>query len=193
MRYLTTLLSVLIISISTLQAQEGLGKGETAFSAGFGLLSTFAADNARNLVPPVSLRAEYALSDNFTLGAFGGYSSSEGQPRQQLDGRREYFRTRLLMFGLRATAQAAPNGGPWQVYGGAQLGYSLPDVDRIILEQPEPQGDAPVVVPGPPPVRRGMMYGAFFGSNYQLTPTTAIYGELGLGISLLQLGARFSL
>lgn len=153
-------------------------------SAGMGLLPTFFKDHGSMVTPPVALTATYRVAPSFGLGLFGGYAVSDTRRKVFGDGNMTQFRHSLLHTGIRASVHTR-HTEKWEAYGGVALGLQFSHFD--ILE-----GDADYLK-----LHRNFKenttrfaYTGFVGGRYRLTPGIGVFGELGLGVSLLTAGVQ---
>ena len=184
----------LIAAAFTTQAQlkpVKLAKGDLEFSAGVGLISSFVAEGGRTIVPPVNLRLDYYLSDNFTLGAFGGFSSTSSGRITRPNGTIDAYENDFYIFGIRATG-VSNNLNNWHIYGGLQLAYSTPTVTHTQIT-PEPK-DGDVLSPRySNGAQNQLLYSGFVGARRYFSPTMAGFAELGYGVSILNVGLTVKL
>lgn len=158
-----------------------------SFAAGIGAVPTFIKGPRVVDVPPVSVRLDYRVRPHFSLSAYAGYSATTSQLDYSHDGLYLPLRNDYYIGGLRAAFHTITHTC-FDFYGGTMLGYNLPVISQV-------GSDAPVVLPkGKPhyyrlPEAKWFLSG-FVGGNYQLLERIHLYGEVGFGVSLVQLGAR---
>ena len=71
-------IAIVAISLTTMQAQfTKIKKGDLDLAAGIGLVPTFASDRGKTIVPPSSVRLDYRVAKQFSLGAYAAFSSTE--------------------------------------------------------------------------------------------------------------------
>lgn len=192
MKQIVILVSLIALGLSTLNAQT-LKRGDFDFAAGLGLVPTFAADNARASVLPLSLRASYRLANNFSLGAYAGFSSSEADKINLPDGRANQVTNDTYILGLRAAAHTY-RYEKWDLYGGFLVGYNISDVaqsayapaiDDEKTERPLPTFSRPA--------ENQFTFSGFIGASYFPGKRVGVFSEVGFGISLVNLGVQFKL
>ena len=172
-----------IVSI-TLSAQI-LEKGDITFQAGVGLLPTFFLDASETVVPPISLTANYRFLNALSVGGYAGYSEYNGVPNENFDGSVNQFSSKSFLGGLRLSAHSTKVKN-WDVYGGFQVAYSKPSVVNNIIvpsESPIPETR----------VNEGFLYSGFIGATGFVSKNIGLFGELGYGISLVNLGVTLKL
>jgi hypothetical protein len=177
--------------------QPTFAKGDIELSAGIGLLPTFVKDDGNTLVPPVTLRAGYRFSSNFSLSAFAAYSATETAELARTTGVVEQFQNDFLIFGLRPTVHATSFKN-WDIYGGFAIGYVVPTVERTVIS--EPVDTRNVVVDEVQyetsftrDATNELLFSGFIGANYYFRKKTAVFAEVGYGISILNAGVTFKL
>ncbi|GJM34434.1 MAG: hypothetical protein DHS20C18_34350 [Saprospiraceae bacterium] len=186
-------LSILLFSANLINAQSkeirAVKKGDLQLSAGIGIIPTYAADGGHINVPPVSAKLTYQLSEKFSLGAYAAFSSTTSQQLNYPDGSTRVYDSKQLIFGTRAAAHINRFKN-WDVYGGLMLGYSIPTVDQIT--QYPIENDRDDELPSfSRPAESKFLYSGFIGATYFFSPQLGVYGEVGYGISLLNLGVNY--
>ena len=178
------LLSILVLFLSqTADAQNRRApKRHADFNAGIGLLPTYLKDAGKMVSPPLSLSADFMLAENFSLGAFAGFSITETGLRAMRDGGTAKWRNHSSIFGLRMAAQSRPIGA-WNIYGGMTAAYALSNIDVV-----EGQLEKVKQEKGLKESSGKMIFGGFIGGRHKLTPHLGLFGELGFGISLATVG-----
>ena len=164
--------------------------GNWTLAVGIGAVPTFTKGPRRVDTPPLAARLDYRVHRHVQLGAYFGYSATTSLIDYSHDGLYLPLRNDYYIGGLRATFLTAPSTRS-HLYGGAMLGYNLPVISQV-------GSDAPVVLPrGKPHYYRlpeaSCFLSGFVGGRYALTSRVGIYGELGFGVSLLQMGLSVSL
>ncbi len=183
-------LSVLLISANLINAQsKELKTGDLQLGAGIGLIPTYAADGGHVNVPPVSARLTYQFNEKFSMGGYVAYSSTTSQKKNYPDGSSRIFDSEQLMFGLRSAVHVN-RFKSWDVYGGLMLGYSIPMVKETINYPAETNRDDLQPTFSRPATNK-FLYSGFIGATYFLSPNLGINGEVGYGISLLNLGISY--
>jgi hypothetical protein len=160
-------------------------KGEIIFQGGVGVLPTYFMDGGSTNVLPVQASLSYKFNGLISVGAFGGYSSSESKPSVYKDGSVHQFQNQNFIFGIRSAVHAK-NFEKFDIYGGVNFGYNMPAVNVNTITYGE---DAI-------PVSRAtdeFIYGAFVGFTGYLNQNFGLFAEMGYGISLLQAGVTVRL
>lgn len=190
MRYifLSTLTLTLLSLTQFLSAQSDTDiqfkKGDIEIAAGIGLMNTFVAKNTRAVMPPVSLTMGYRLKDNISIGTYMGYSKTNyvapNEPAFD-DPAPPELTNNYFQFGLRGQGHFLRNR--MDFYGGAMIGYNfsinnysnLPPDGRLENLIVEDYSDA-------------VVFSGHIGIKYLLTEHFGVYGEIGYGASLINLG-----
>ena len=167
-----------------------LNAGDVQLNTSVGILPTYAADEANTLVPPLSVNAEFFLSPNFALGLSGSYSRYEGEYVNLNAGIAEYYETSTYMFGLR-TAIYSNDLNDWRVYGGFTLGASIPDVEKEVVLLPGEQIRDDELPSFSRPQDGSLLFSGFVGTRRVLGERFSVFGELGFGISLANVGLGY--
>lgn len=169
----------------SLSAQTTFNAGDIEFASGIGIFGTFAKDGANTIVPPVSARLGVRVSPNFSLAAYAAYSVSEANGIVQADGSIKDVENKYTILGLRAAAHNNPREN-LDVYGGAMLGYNIPDVNETVNGAPKSdETDGPSFSR---PAENEFTYSAFVGAAYYPVKNLGIFAEVGYGISILSTG-----
>ena len=178
------LLSILVLFLSQMaNAQHRRApKKYVDINASIGLLPTFIKDAGKVILPPLSLSADFKVAENFSLGAFAGYSVTETGQRTMVDGGTAKWRNSFSLFGLRLAAQSRPLG-PWNIYGGMSMAYTHSNIEMM-----EGQLEKVKEEKGIKENSGKMIFAGFIGGRHSLTPRLGMFGELGFGISLVTFG-----
>lgn len=187
------LFGLLLISFATVNAQS---TSKLQLSAGVGVVPTFFKDGGSINVPPVSLTLGYKLAEKFSLSAFASYSSTTSSLIKYNDGSSNTFHNQMLVVGIRPAVHFV-NLDKWDVYGGFSLAYNVPIVGVDNTPSDEPLfGDNKPDTPVPSFYREAQnnfTYSGFVGATYFVKSNLGIFGEVGYGISLLNLGVTYKL
>ncbi len=175
----------------TLSAQSSTSTTPSRFtvSAGVGLFPTYYKAHESTGLLPLTFKFGIDVSKNISLGAFFGYSSTTAKPQIFSDGSNSYITNKTKVLGLRSEFRKAFSEKV-QGYGGSMVGYFHADVKEY-----NNSTKALVVRPagGPTPFnpkeKKGkLVYTAFMGATVQVAKKVNIYGEIGYGISIANLG-----
>ena len=154
-------------------------------NAGIGLFPTFLKSNATSEKLPIQLSADYRLSKNFSLGLSFGQSVTTSSKYIRAYQNQVAWKTNFKTAGLRLTAHTNPVGN-WHFYGGTYLGLGMPKIQ--ILE-----GDAEKVKTalGFKESNNQLHITSFIGSRCSIKKRLGFYGEIGFGISLVNIGLSY--
>ncbi|WP_338793547.1 outer membrane beta-barrel protein [Bernardetia sp. MNP-M8] len=161
--------ALFIFSFSTAQAQYE--QGQLDVNLGVGLLPTFLGAGTTAKLPPIGLSVDYGVSDNISIGGYASYASAT------VDSFDEWNYTYTIL-GARGAYHFNVSNDRFDPYGGALLGYNIVSVDY---------GDSAFTSGG---AASAFTWSAFLGARYRFTDNLGVYGELGYGISILQLGVN---
>lgn len=194
MTRLALLLCVLASCLTTLTAQNTrFEKGDIEISAGVGVLPTFFADQSKTIVPPLSARIGYRVSNNLSLAAYAAFSSSETNQIDLPDGSVTHYENDFLIVGIRGAAHTNRLDN-WDIYGGFLLGYNIPEVTENRTFNTN--GDAAPVEDAPSfsrPPENTFTYSGFVGASYYFGKRLGAFAEVGYGISLLNVGLNLKI
>ncbi len=151
-------------------------------SASIGLLPTFVKDITRSEVPPIALAVEYRFNSRFSAGLYGGFTQAMSKPDMFRDGQPMTFNTKFSMIGGRFAVHSNKYER-WDIYGGLGMNYTHTNIEVT-------HGDVEKLKKHKrfDPRKGNFMMSAFVGSKYAFTPSLSIFGEVGYGISLLNIG-----
>ncbi len=138
---------------------------------------------------PLSWRLGIDVSKNFTIGTFFGYSATTSKPGIFAEGVDSYITNNTKVFGVRAEIKKAFSERI-QGYGGSMIAMHYADVkeysskSKALVTRAE---DAPT--PFNPNEKKGKLtYSAFIGATVKVVKRIDLFGEIGYGISLANLG-----
>lgn len=161
-------------------------KGQTDIQIGYGLLTTASImDKANTKFPPVSIRGDRFMSDNFSLGVSYTVASHRGQPFIIPDGLEQRITNTTHQLALRPTFHITSLKNT-DLYGGIMVGLNFEEfsVDQgnttFITEHKNFQ-----------PQRIKGIYTAFVGGRYVLSKRWSAFGEIGYSTSLLTIGMGY--
>ena len=139
-------------------------KGQTDLFMQVGIVPTYLMDKARIVLPPIGLRAEHRFSRNYSLAW-------------------EYANTSYFVGVRNAIHCDCDRVENIDLYGGFTLGYSLTLIEVLNGEFGPPEWHR-----GIKPRKGTMTYSGFLGIRYACSPWLSLSGEIGFGVSLVQLG-----
>lgn len=154
--------------------------------AGVGLLPTFAKDQTKSEVPPLSLELRYRFNKKFSLGLLVGQSVSEAT-RTHHTGIVESFHHNYKMFAFRASVNTH-RWEKWQAYGGIFLAYQQSVIERKSDEKYTSKDTLTHYTPK----SNNFLYSGFLGMTFFPDPQLAIFGELSYGLSIATIGIGYS-
>lgn len=171
-----TLLVLFTFVIQSAQAQ--FKEGEILAGASLGLIPQVSGTPE---VPPIGIMGEYAFTENIIGGFYAGYTSSTNST-DIFDLR---WRDNLIIVGVRGSynIEVAKN---LDVYGGAFVGYTI--ASSVLLEGEWPLNTSLL----------GLNVGqqriaAFAGARYLMDNKFGLFGEVGYGISIVNVGITLNL
>jgi hypothetical protein len=154
-----------------------------------GALPTYVMDKGKAIIPPLSLGAEYRLSEQFSLGAMIGYSASQSRVHSYPGGLRAWWKNQTALFSIRPAVHITKLEH-WDFYGGFSIGVNVVNLQGIsnaadgnLREIEEKMG-----------IQKNNSYASFSGFTgvrRVVSSRLTINGELGLGISLVTIGVSY--
>lgn len=180
-------------SLTSLTAQTKFSNpGRLTFSAGIGILPTYMKDKSVHNALPAHFMMGYRASKKFNLSAFAGYATAKTDPRFFGDGFSTYIENKTFALGLRGEMRHELTQR-LEVYGGTMFGYHSANIREFYSGTTQlysRDNDAPT--PYNPKLPKGnVLYSAFVGTTYYIFKGFGVYGELGYGVSLLNVGTTF--
>lgn len=189
----STLFFFAIIFGLTLNAQKlAIKPGQIQLNAGIGLISTYTADKTTSVVPPVSVSAEIFVSPNIALGVYGAHTQVLGESTFQNADIIEKYDNKTSQFALKGTYYSNDMNG-WRIYGGMLTGVSKTEVDKTSspIKGDVMDDDAPSFTrPNSP---NSFLFSGFVGTQRKVNQNLSLYGEIGFGISLVNVGVSYKL
>lgn len=161
-------------------------KGQTDIQIGCGLLTTAAIlDKADTKFPPVSIRGDRFMSDNFSLGVSYTVASHESQPFIIPDGIEQRITNTTHQLAIRPTFHITSLKNA-DLYGGLIIGLNFeefkvnsPDITYLQVHKKFQSQ------------RTKGVYAAFVGGRYVFSKRWSTFGEVGFSTSLLTVGMGY--
>ncbi len=171
-------LFVLIILLGTSNLTAQFKSGEIIAGASMGFVPQ---TTGTVTLPPIGIMGEYALTENIIGGIYAGYTSSENSDAIW-DLR---WRDNLIIIGIRGSYNFELTKN-FDVYGGLFYGYTI--ASSVLLEGEWPLNTNVL----------GLNIGqtrlaGFVGARYLIDNRFGFFGELGYGISLMNVGVVVNL
>lgn len=149
-------------------SQAQYDQGQMDANVGIGLGATFGTGSVQ--LPPVSFSLDYGFNENISIGGYLGYSSFKQEVMTWS------WKYTYLIVGVRGAYHLALVD-KLDTYGGIMLGYNIASAkfDGTLTGMPEPKVG-------------GIAYSGFVGARYHFGEKFGVFGELGYGISILNIG-----
>jgi len=201
-KILTTIVLVaLLISGTSTQAQHEKGQTNINLGIGFGNIFYTRSMGYTRIFPPISISGDYGVTDDISIGGYLGFTSSTYEYSNfdrywtNAGGWVSYpytdtYKWRRYIFG----ARAAYHFGKFieveklDVYGGIMLGYyfskSSYSTTSIYSTHKGYLGSTSSA---------GAAWSLFAGARYRFTDNIGVFGELGYGITIINLGLTIKL
>lgn len=161
------------------------GQGQLDVQAGIGLFPTYIADRPEAIVPPVQLGVRWLLTDNWSIGLSGGYSTSRSREKLATDSIRGRWLNETIFFGLENVFHYTKIDN-WDLYGGFSFFYQ-----HVWLDADNPEFWKAMLRTGVKESRGRTSLSTFVGARFALSPNYSVFTELGYGISMLKVGAGY--
>lgn len=185
-----TLITLATLFTLALNAQKTIIEpGTLQFNAAIGVVSTYFKDDVQTSVPPVSVSAEVFVSPNISIGLYGAYTQAKGERAYENADVLESYDNKTKQFALKSSFYTNEMNN-WRVYGGVLTGVSMADVDK---DSSTIKGDTSDNEPSfsRPESPNTFMFSGFVGVQRRVKKHVFAYGELGYGISLVNLGLSY--
>ena len=176
MKKITMILTVLTLTVGAVNAQKAYEQGSKVIHlwAGFaptlgGNLAGLGYSSSTSL--PLAGSFEYGVSEKISVGLFGGSTSTS-----VTDGSGNGFKESYLVIGARLSRHFS-TGDKFDPYYGVMIAYNKVSVSDI-----GSNGSGSAVAAS------GLLPGGYLGANYYFTDNIGINGEIGYGVSLVNLG-----
>jgi len=199
MKNLLPILAVCLITLLTTQStfaqklntditteEAEFKKGDVEIGVGVGLLSTFVSKNSKSRIIPLSMTVSYRIKQFISVGAYAGYSSTNGYQSDEsifdeVPTTSAVVRNDFYMVGGRLEGHF--NRERTDFYGGAMVSYHVSDVQKLDPNIDRVEGI--IIEEGK---NGGWKYSGYVGMKYMMTKHFGLFGEIGFGASLINLG-----
>ncbi len=159
-------------------------KGESDLFMQVGVVPTYLVDNAKIVLPPIGLRAQHRYARNLSIGLEVGHSVSQKSDLFQVTEEIREYENTSYFFGLRNAVHCDCHSlNNIDIYGGFTLGYALTYIKVLNGSFGPPEWHR-----GIKPKKGTVTYSGFVGIRYACGPWLSLSGEIGFGVSLVQLG-----
>jgi hypothetical protein len=170
---------------STNQAQT-FKEQDKVINLGIGFGTTLYTGYSTTL-PPVSISADLGLKGHVGpgvvgIGAYLGIAAAKYESSNLIYA--YGYKYTYTIIGLRAAYHLVDLARKLDVYGGAMIGYDILNVEETGVQPNSVYFN---------PDSGGAIFCPFLGARYYLINNVALMGELGYGVSYLNLGVAFKL
>lgn len=188
-KLIVSAIAILLIASTIVNAQEStFNKGTKVINASIGIGSVLATGVGYSTkIPPISASFELGVKDNFLtdelslgLGLYTGFSSYTWKWSVYNYG----WNYTTFIVGGRAAVHY-PLADKFDTYGGLMLGLRFNSSKEF--------GSNSGGITYSSTAGTGIVYSFYLGGRYYFTPRIAALGEIGYGISYLNLGLAFKL
>lgn len=162
------------------------GKGQTDIQLGYGLFAmSKILDDATTLLPPVTIRAQRFLGNNFSLGVGYTQSSHQSQPIIIRDGIAQRVTNNTHQAALQAAFHVTKMDNV-DLYGGFKLAMNFQQ-----FEVDQGNFDYISTHMGIQPEKTQVTYTGFVGGRYAFAKKWSAFGEIGFSQALMTLGVGY--
>jgi len=191
--------SIFLLSVIITQAQSyeqkqvdfnlGVGVGNTYLYSG----NYFGSGFSYRSLPLFSLSGDYGITDAISIGGILGFSTATSTYSSSYsNGSNQYnytdtYRWSFTLIGLRGAYHFAEliDNDKLDLYAGGMLGFIWSKAKYSSTASNHPYtynyGSSGI----------GMAYSAFVGCRYRFTDQLGVFGELGYGVSILNIGITY--
>ncbi|MBK6995850.1 MAG: outer membrane beta-barrel protein [Saprospiraceae bacterium] len=162
---------------------QSYGKGQTDLHFGIGLLGTFYGSGVNTILPPVNIAFETGVADNIGVGGFLGFSTARAN--YNILGSKYHWNYNYILLGARGAyhfRELLEMDEKWDPYGGLMLGYYIANA-TFHSDDPNLNEDL-----YDSPVSSSVGWSLYAGTRYKLTEKLGVYGELGYGFAVFNVG-----
>ena len=190
-------LLAMFITLSIFANAQSFKKGQVDINLGIGFGNTFIASPFTTSSTPVSIALEFGVSDALSIGGYFTSMKAEWQVSGTANcnsgnGNGNFAYTYIDKYtwtyniaGLRAAYHFTPQNDKLDAYGGLMLGNNFASSTFSTVTSPYCDKHE-VVFTGKD--YGGFVAAAFLGARYRFTNNIGVYGELGYGVTYLNLG-----
>jgi len=190
MKQSTLVIIALFFSFSLIAQNNTIKPGQIQLNAGIGLLSTYVADKTETVTLPVSISAEVFLSKNMAIGLYGAYSQTKGQSVFLNADLIENYDNTTSQFAIK-TSFYSNDLNDWRIFGGFLVGVSNSKIEKTstsIIGEGDREFTPSFTRPNAP---SSFLFSGYVGAQRKITTKISVYGELGFGISLANVGLSY--
>ncbi len=173
----------LLVAMTNLNAQN-ISKRQIDVNAGIGLLNVYTGAGVSSTIPPLSIAADYAITDKITIGGLVGFSTGKSDRISFFDGTYAEWKYSYILVGARG-AYHFDISSKMDTYAGLTLGYIVVSSDMT--------SNDPYLANLSAASASGIGWAVFAGARYHLNEKWGLFGELGYGISVLTIGATMKI
>ncbi|MGZ3864678.1 MAG: outer membrane beta-barrel protein [Bacteroidia bacterium] len=196
------ILSLLVFASVATQAQS-FEKGQLDFNVGMGLGNTFigygryvGAGYAYTRMPVINASGEYGITDAVSIGGYLGYTSfkyswtyNDYNPNNGTVGTYvDSYKWSFFILGARGSYHFGQfiKVDKLDCYAGLMTGYNIA---KATYTTTDPYHSSVYTVGG----FGGFAWSIYGGARYRFTDHIGVYGELGYGVSILNIGLNIKL
>lgn len=188
---MTLLLSFATLAVAVFSQNHSFKKGQKELGFGIGFISSASFDiegyDLKTKVPPISFTYDIGITDDISLGAYLGYAKQDAYTTLT------NFQTGDDYYGHAQTLTHTIIGGraiyhqalyqDFDTYVGVMLGFDIQKQEYVSDAYTSSSTDK----------AKTITYAFLVGAKYKFNEHLGAFGELGYGVSILNLGLKFKL
>jgi hypothetical protein len=194
------MLLISLLSLSMFANGQSYKKGQVDLSLGVGFGATFISSEFSTTSTPISASLDFGLSDRVSIGGYFSLIKAEWKMTgtdvcNSGNGNGNYSFTyvdtyiwKYSIAGLRAAYHFTPQNEKLDTYGGIMLGNNFASSSFSSVTNPYCDKHD-VIFTGKN--YGGLIAAAFLGARYRFSNNIGVYGELGYGVTYLNIGLNF--
>ncbi|TAK35258.1 MAG: hypothetical protein EPO28_15050 [Saprospiraceae bacterium] len=180
--------TLFILNTVNAQSKQLMGKGNTDFTLGIGIMSSSAfLEDARTILPPLTLHVHRHIGQNFSLGLSYSQSSYQSQPVIVSDGLAQKVTNRSQQLGLKGAFHYNQlehldfYGGFLLAVNNSKFSVNYGNFDYLETHMNiHPEADK-------------VTYTGFVGAEYVFSNRVLAFSEVGFGSSIFTFGVGYRL
>ncbi len=166
---------------------QNYAKGDKDLNLGVGLFPTYYGPGYRIGLPPVSASFELGVTDEIGVGAFVGFSTARTRKFDVLSGQYWWRYSTVTLAPRAAYHFNLEDLEKFDLYAGVMGGLRI---GTATFHSTDPQLNSNNFDTD---AAGGILYGFFVGGRYMATENLRLFGELGYGVSWINLGINFKM
>ena len=189
---------MLLIGVAFGIKAQSFKKGQKDINLGIGLGNTFISSGTESTIPPISASLEFGITDAISLGGYLSYSKASwtyGPYSSYYNGDYYTYTDKnswsFYIIGVRGAYHFAEfvKNDKVDLYAGIMLGDNIA---KNTYTTTDPHRD-PYYTHVSTQSYGGIIFSAFGGCRYRFNDRFGVFGELGFGVAVLNLGLNIKI